>query len=154
MPKKDWRESLRACFENIDILERCKVETNENFRQFCEFIAEPAFEVLAEEMKSYGVKVRFGTVKGKSTWLQCSFPKSRVDHFHYVISLPKNSIELKLRLQIRGRKTPRAPLEEEDKPFFEELPPSQVMKISKEELIEHIIENYKDFTLKSLTAHD
>jgi len=136
----------------MDILKRCKVETEENFRQFCEFIAEPAFEALAEEMKSYGVKARFGTAKGKATWVRCNFPKTRIDHFHYVISLPKNSIELRLRLQIRGRKTPKSPLQEEEKPFFEGLSPAQVMKISKEELIEHIIENYKDFTLKSLTS--
>jgi len=154
MPDKDWRDSLRACFENIEILERCIAETDENFRQFCEFIAEPAFEALAGELKIYGVKARFGVSRGKSTWIQCNFPKSRVDHFHYIISLPKNSVELKLRLHIRGRKTARSPLTEEEKPFFEGLPPAKVMKISKEELIHNIIAHYRDFALRALMSTD
>ncbi len=154
MPEKDWRDSLRACFENIEILERCKAETDENFRQFCEFIADPAFEALAEELKTYGVRARFGTSRGKSTWIQFNFPGSRVDHFHYVISLPKNAVELKLRLNIKGRKTAKSPLLEEEKPFFEGLPPAKVMKISKDELIAHIIEHYRDFILKALTSSD
>lgn len=154
MPQKDWKESLRACFDNMAILERCKAETAENFRQFCEFIAEPAFEALAEEMKLYEVKAKFGTSKGNIAWFQCNFPKSRADHFHYVITLPRNSVELRLRLHIRGRKTPRSPLLEEEKPFFEGTSPARVMKISKEELIDDIIENYRNFVLKALTSPD
>ncbi len=154
MPEKDWRNKLRSCFENVEILERCKAETEENFKQFCEFIAEPAFEALAEELKSYGVRARFGTSRGKSTWIRCTFPRSRVDHFYYVISLPKNAVELKLRLHIKGRKTTKSPLLEEEKLFFEGLPPAKVMKISKDELIADIIEHYRDFILQSLTSSD
>jgi len=154
MPRSDWKDSLRACFENMEILARCRMETGENFRQFCEFIAEPAFEALAEELKSYGIKARFGTSGGRSTRIQFNFPNSRVDHFHYVISLPRNSVELKLRLQVKGRKTAKGPLLEEEKLFLEGLPPGKVMKISKEELIEDIIKHYRNFTLKALTAPD
>ncbi|MGQ9671963.1 MAG: hypothetical protein ACUVV5_02380 [Candidatus Aminicenantales bacterium] len=154
MPQKNWKENLRACFENIEILERCKAETSENFKQFCEFIAEPAFEALVEELKGYDVKARFGTSTGRSTWLKCNFPGSRIDHFYYIISLPRNSIELRLRLHIKGRKTPRSPLIEEERAFFEELPPAKIMKLSKEDLIDNIIEHYRDFNLRALTAPD
>lgn len=149
-----WKDALRSCFENIDVLERCKHETAENFKQFCEFIAEPAFEALSEEVKEYGIKARYWTLRGKSASLQLSFPRSKVDNFQYIISLPKNSIQLKLRLQIKGRKTERSALKDVEANFSEKFPPAKVMKIAKEELIEDIIERYKNFTYEALTTPD
>lgn len=154
MSKGDWKGRLRSCFENIEVLERCRLETYENFKQFCEFIAEPAFETLVEELKGYGIKAKFGTLKGSSIHLQISFPHSKADHFHYIVSLPKDSIELKLRLRIRGRKAAKSPWLEREESFLSELPPDKVMKISKEELIEDVIEHYKNFTLKTLASPD
>lgn len=152
MEKENWKDSLRACFENIEVLERCKRETAENFKQFCEFIAEPAFEALAEELREYGIKAKFWTLKGKSISLQLSFPHSKVDNFYYIISLPKNSIQLKLRLQIRGRRTERSSLKEIEADFSEKFAPAKVMKIAKEELIESVIEFYKNFTYEAQTT--
>jgi hypothetical protein len=152
MPQGDWKDRLRACFESIEILERCRLETHENFKQFCEFIAEPAFETLVEELKAYKIKAKFRTLRGSLIHLRISFSYSRADHFHYIVSLPNNSTELKLRLRVRGRKTARSPWLEEEEPFLTEFPPDKVMKISKEELIEDVIEHYENFTLKALAS--
>ncbi len=152
MAKRDWKNGLRACFDNIAVLERCRLETHENFKQFCEFIAEPAFECLVEELKEYEIKAKFGTQKGSSIHLRISFPRSKADQFHYIVSLPKDSVEMKLRLRIRGRKTAKSPWLEKEESFLSEWPPGKVMKMSKEELIEDVIEHYRNFTLKALTS--
>ena len=154
MEKQDWRDRLRACFESIDILEKCKFETVENFKQFCEFIAEPAFEALAEELKKYGIKAKHGILRGRSISLRFYFPRSSEENFLYSIFLPKNSVELKLRLYIKGRKTIKSPWEEKDEPFIVKVPADKIIKIAKEELIEDIIEHYRDFTYAALTSPD
>ena len=92
MEKQDWKDSLRACFESIEILERCKFETAENFKQFCEFIAEPALEALAEELKAYGIRAKYWILRGKSISLRFHSLRSKADNFQYSISLPKNSV--------------------------------------------------------------
>jgi hypothetical protein len=152
MAADDWKDRLRIFFESIEILERCQVETRENFIQFCEFITEPAFEALVEEMKQYKIKCKFWTRKGKSTGIQFDFPGSSVDRFHYVISLPKNSVQMRLRLQIKGRKTPQAPLEEWEEGFMEKVPPERLMKIDKEELLNDIVERFRNYTYAALTS--
>ena len=152
MTADDWKDRLRIFFESIDVLERCKVETRVNFVQFCEFIAEPAFEALIEEMKGYKIKCKFWTQKGKSTGIEFDFPSSGVDSFHYIISLPKNSVQMRLRLQIKGRKSPKAPLEESEVAFMEKVPPDRVIKIGKEDLLNDIVERFRNFTYEALTS--
>jgi hypothetical protein len=152
MATDDWKDRLRIFFEGIDILERCQVETRENFIQFCEFIAEPAFEALVEEMKQYKIKCKYGTRKGKSTGIEFDFAGSSVDRFHYIISLPRNSVQMKLRLQIKGRKTPQAPLEESEESFMDKVPPEKVMKIGKEDLLNDIVERFRNYTYTTLTS--
>jgi hypothetical protein len=154
MDKKDWRDSLRACFESTGIIEGCQSETSQNFTQFCEFIAEPAFEALADELKAYGIKVKYGIERGKSITIRLPSPQSKADNFEYTIVLPKNSVDLKLSLRIKEKKTPKGPWEEREEPFMERVLPSKVMKITKEELLEDIIEHYKNFTYRALTAPD
>jgi hypothetical protein len=152
MTADDWKDRLRIFFDSIEVLERCQGETKENFTQFCEFIAEPAFEALSEEMKQYKIKCKFWTRKGKSTGIQFDFPSSGVDSFHYIISLPKNAVQMKLRLQIKGRKSPQAGLEESEEAFMEKVPPDKVMKISKEELLNDIVERFRNYTYQALTS--
>lgn len=154
MGKDDWKNNLRGAFDSIDILERCKVETVENFKQFSEFIAEPAFEALAEELKEYEIRAKYWILKGKSVCLRFHFRGSRVDNFQYMISLPRNSVEMKLRLQIRGRTTPKSSLKEKELTFMEQVPPDRIMKITKEELIEDIIGQYKNFILEAMASAD
>jgi hypothetical protein len=152
MTADDWKDRLRIFFESIDVLERCKIETRQNFTQFCEFIAEPAFESLVEEMKQYKIKCKFWTLRGKSTGIRFDFAGSGVDSFQYIVTLPKNSVQMKLRLQIRGRKSAKAPLDEIEEFFMERIPPDKVMKISKEELLSDVVERFRNYTYEALTS--
>jgi len=154
MGNDNWKDRLRAAFESVGILEKCKHETAENFKQFCEFIAEPAFEALSEELKAYGVRAKHWAVRGRSICLRLSSRGSQLDGFDYAISLPRNAVEMKLRLSLRGRRTPRGPLKQKEEIFMAGIPPDRVMKITKEELIADIIERYKDFTLEILSSAD
>ena len=147
----DWHDNLTSLLEELRLIEECKAETPENFNQFCEFIAEPAFESLSQELKKYGTKAKFKTKKKKSISFTVNFPKSRVDNFHYIIFLPKNSIQLKLKLTIRARKTKKSVAEEKELPFMKEVFPSEVLKIPKEDLIQDVIKQYKNFTYKAFT---
>lgn len=154
MTQKTWRDDLSKYFESVRIIEKAKAETLESFDQFCEFIAEPAFDSLAEEMKEYGVKVRLRKERGRAIHFIFSFPGSKVDNFQYRIVLPRNAFELKPRLVLKGRKNTNAPLDEKSEDFMKGLTPAALLKLAKEDLIRDIIERYKDFNLAALTSAD
>jgi hypothetical protein len=145
---------LRKRFEAFRLIEKAKADTLESFSQFCEFIAEPAVEGLREEMKEYGVRVRFSEEKGAAVELELSFPGSKKDNFHYRIFLPRNAFELKLGLVIKGRKTKSSALEEESLEFMKGRTSAEIMKISKEDLIRDVLERYGNFVLTALTSPD
>jgi hypothetical protein len=147
----DWREALKKFFEDLEIIEKSKKETIQNFHQFCEFIAEPAFETLNEEFKEYGIKSRFQRSKGKSISFKINFPQSKVDNFTYSVCVPENSFKLKLKLVMRGRKNEKSPIEEREIPFMENVDPDDILKLSQEELIQDVIEKYKDFNYNALS---
>ena len=151
MAENDWRKSLANFLEDLRIIEECKGETPENFNQFCEFIAEPSFESLSEELRKYGIKSKYQMKKQKWISFEVKFPKSRIDNFHYIISLPKNSVELKLKLKTRGRRTKRSLIEEKEEPFMKDVLPSEVLKLPKEDLIMDVIKHYRNFTYEILT---
>jgi len=151
MEENDWRKSLNNFLEDLRIIEECKGETPENFNQFCEFIAEPCFESLSEELRKYGIKSIYRMKKQKWISLEVKFPKSRIDNFHYIISLPKNSVELRLRLKTRGRRTKRSLIEEKEEPFMKDVLPSEILKLPKENLIMDVIKHYRNFTYEILT---
>ena len=150
MAKTDWKDELASFLDDLRVVDECKVEAPEKFNQFCEFIAESSFERLSEELKSYGLKSKVRKEKGKSIAFEANFPKSRVDHFHYVIRLPNNSLDLRLRLLIRGRKNKKSQLEEKEVPFMKHIKPSKALKLSKEELILDVIKHYKKFISEAL----
>lgn len=154
MSGETWKDELRKHFESIKLIEKAQADTLESFTQFCEFIAEPAFESLKQEMKDHGVRIRFREEKGLAIDLELSFPDSNTDNFHYRIVLPRNAYELRLGLVLKGRKSKSAPLEEKTAEFMKELPPAAIMKIAKEDLIRDILERYGTFTLSSLTSRD
>lgn len=150
MVKTDWKDTLKAFLEDLSIIEKSKNETTLNFHQFCEFIAEPAFEALEEELKQYGIKSRFQKVKGKSVSFEINFPKSNVDNFTYTVCLPENSFKLEMKLVIKGRKSKKSQVEEREMPFMESVGSSRILKLSQEELIQDIIEQYKNFNYDAL----
>lgn len=151
MVDSDWQDSLTSLLEELRLIEECKAEAPENFKQFCEFIAEPAFESLSKELKKYGIKSKFRKKKKRSISFTVNFSKSSIDNFHYIVTLPKNSVQLKLKLTIKGRKTKRSVVDEKDLPFMKDVFPSEVLKISKGDLIRDVIKNYKNFTYEAST---
>jgi len=152
MSYEDWRDKLKGCFDELDRIEKLKRETLENFGHFYEFIAEPAFESLSRELQPYKIKVKYGFVKGRLIHFLMSFPRSRIDNFHYDLVLPKNSIELLLRLRLRGRRSMNSVLEDQEGPFLDKVAPSDVLKLNKETLLLEIIEHYLDFNRRARTS--
>lgn len=149
--EKNWTENLAKLYEEIQILENGKKEACENFDQFCEFIAEPAFETLEDELKKYGVKVKLKRNKRQSIAFQINFPKSRIDHFHYILDLAQDSLELKLKLRIKVRKKKTSLPLEKELPFMTEMSPPDILKLQKENLLQDIIEHYRQFVFEAHT---
>lgn len=149
--ESDWKKNLRNFFEEYSIIETSKKETLDDFSQFCEFIVEPAFESLAEALKEFGMGSKHKRAKGKSVTFQINFPGSRIDNFQYIIVLPKNSLELKLKLRLRGRKNRRSMVEEEECPFMEGISPRDILKLKREDIIQDIIRYYRKFTFEAIT---
>ena len=149
---EEWKANLASCFEEIRILQVSKKETVENFNQFCEFIAEPAFEALVEEFKEYGIKTKITKIPGKSIILRVNFPKSRIDNFHYIIYLPKNSLELVVKLKIGGRRDKKSSYQEKPVPFLTGNRFQDVFKVKKSDLIQEVIEQYRNFNFEALAS--
>jgi len=152
MVETDWRKDLKKFFEDLSIIEISKKETVQSFHQFCEFIAEPAFETLNEEFTQYGIKSQLQRSKGKSISFKINFPKSKVDNFTYMVCLPENSFKLELKLILRGKKSEKSQIEEREMPFMENVDPDDILKLSQEELIQDVLEQYKDFNYNALTS--
>ena len=72
---KNWKENLASFFEGYRIIERSKEETLKNFDQFCEFVAEPAFENLQEELKNYRDFFKDKKIQRPIHTFQINFPK-------------------------------------------------------------------------------
>jgi len=114
----DWKADLTRYFEEARILQSSKQEALGNFDQFCEFVAEPAFENLGDELEQFEIKTKMSRAKGKWITLQIYFLGSRIDNFSYTIELPKNSLELRLRLKIKGRNDKKSPPRFSEEPFM------------------------------------
>lgn len=152
---KDWKENLASFFDGYRIIERSKEDTIKNFDQFCEFVAEPAFESLGEDLENYRITSKIKKDKGKSITFQINFPKSKVENFLYIIMFPKNSLELQLKLSIRGRKDINSPMEgTKEGLFMKDVAPSEILKLKKEDLIQDVIEHYRNFCFKAATQTD
>jgi hypothetical protein len=151
---KDWKENLASFFDGYRIIERSKEDTINNFDQFCEFVAEPAFESLGEELENYRITSRIKRNRGKSITFQINFPKSKVENFLYIIQFPKNSLELQLKLLTKGRKDINSPMEGTEDQFMKDVPPAEILKLKKEDLILDVIEHYRNFCFKAATKTD
>jgi hypothetical protein len=154
MGRSDWKTELKDHFANMRVLERCQAETLLHFDQFCEFIVEPALENLAEEIASFGVKLRFQKTKGRDIRASLTFPGSKDEQFQYRILLPKNAVELRLGLATKGRKNLRSEFKAKESEFMPGLSPAEVLKLSKEDIILDVVGHYRDFRYETLTSPD
>jgi hypothetical protein len=154
MGKIDWKKELTNHFENVRVIELCQAETVAQFDQFCEFIAEPAFESLTDELARFRIKSEQQRAKGRSIRFVIFFQGSKDEQFHYRISLPKNSVELRLKLQIKARRTPRAEYQTTDEDFMPGLFPFKVLRMDKDEVIADIVKHYTGFCYSALTSPD
>ena len=154
MGKIDWKKELTSHFENIRVIELCQAETVGQFDQFCEFIAEPAFEALGDELALFRIKSSQQKTKGKSVRFAICFPDSKDEQFHYRISLPKNAVELRLKLQIKARRTPKTEYQTTDEDFMPGLFPFKVLRMDKEEVIADVVKHYTGFCYTALTSPD
>ena len=154
MGKNDWKTELTTHFDNIRVIELCQAETVGQFDQFCEFIAEPAFENLADELAQFRIKSEQQKTKGRSIRFIICFQGSKEEQFHYRISLPKNSVELRLKLQIKARRTPKAEYQTTDEDFMPGLFPFKVLRMDKDEVIADVVKHYCNFCYTALTSPD
>lgn len=149
---KDWKKELAGLFDEYRIILSSQKDVLEDFNQFCEFIVEPAFENLQDELREYGTRAKIIMVKGKFISLVIYYGKSRIDHFKYMLELPRKAVEMRLRLRLKGRKTRQDAPEESIERFLPDVTPEQVMKLDKEKLILDVIEHYRDFIFSSEAA--
>jgi len=154
MGKADWKTELKNHFDNMRVLDRCRAEALLQFDQFCEFIVEPAFESLADEIASFGVKLRFQKTRGRDIRASLSFPGMKDEQFQYRILLPRNSIELRLGLATKGRKNLKSEYKTKDGEFMPGLSPTEVLKLSKEDVILDVIGHYRDFNYETVSTSD
>jgi len=154
MGNKDWKTELKNHFENVRILEKCQAETLIHFEQFCEFIVEPAFEALVDEISSYGVKGRFQKTKGRDIRISLSFPGSKDEQFQYRISIPRYSVELRLALTTKGRKNLKADYKTAQEIYMPHLSPAEVLKLTRDDVILDVLEHYRNFSYEALTSPD
>jgi len=148
----DWKLNLANYFEELRILQESKQEARDNFNQFCEFIAEPAFESLEEELKQYSIRTSVKRQQGSTMAFHIFFQKSRIDNLQYIIQLPKNSLEMTMQLKVRGRKNRSSPFQETERPFMETIAPRDILKIEKSAVIQDVIEHYRHFNFEALTS--
>jgi len=154
MAKIDWKQELANHFENVRVIELCQAETVAQFDQFCEFIAEAAFESLTDELAKYRIKSEHQKTKGRSIRFIILFPGSKDEQFHYRISLPKNSVELRLKLQVKARRTPKTEYQTTDEDFMPGLFPFKVLRMDKDEVVADVVKHYCNFCYQALTSPD
>lgn len=148
----NWKETLAKCFEDNQILVSSIHETREKFDNFCEFIAEPSFAQLKEELDFHKVGAKTQSVKGYSISFQANFARSSISQFQYTVYLPKNSIHLELKSRVGGRKNKKGIVEMNLCPFMEGAAPSAVMEVSQEDFIHDVIRHYRNFLFNSTVS--
>ncbi|MDW7761763.1 MAG: hypothetical protein SCM96_14150 [Acidobacteriota bacterium] len=154
MKNKNWKQELKAHFDNLRVIESCKAESLLKFEQFCEFIAELAFESLSGELKAKGVRSKIRKEKGRSIGLEIRVPGPRPGNFEYRLILPRNSVDLKMTLRTRGRWADKPEAQETAEPFMEGEDSAIVLKTAKETIILDVIERYRNFVYAGLTSPD
>jgi hypothetical protein len=147
--KPDWKEDIRACFDDLRILERCRIEVSGQFAYFSDAIVEPAFAGVAEELKAHRVRCKFWRTGDKALHFQAAFPGGRETQFEYILSVPPKAVELTLTLTVRGRPSPAGETEEKSFPFLPRTPADEILKMDKDDLAHDIVARYKRYVTES-----
>ena len=154
MDNGSWKDDLKAVFDDLRVIETCRAEALERFGEFCVYVAEPAFEALESAFLQFRVKSKYRTIRGVSIHFGVRFPGSRVDQFHYILWMPKNSVELKLKLTIQGRRSPAGPLEERTVPFIVKSTAKEILQIDIDALAQDVIARYRKFLFEGVLDSD
>jgi len=148
----DWKAKLTSYFEEYRIIQTSIMETLDNFNHFSEFVVEPAFEALSEELLQFRIKTKLMRIKGRSIAIRINYAGSRIANFLYIISLPKKSFQLKLSLKIGGRKDKKSPCQERVEPFMKDVEYSDILNLDQNDIIQDIIEHYRNFNFDTLAG--
>jgi hypothetical protein len=154
MDNGNWKDDLKAVFDDLRVIEKCRAEALERFVEFCAYVAEPAFKALEGEFLHFRVKSKYRTHPGASVHLMVLFPGSRIDQFHYILWMPKNSVELKLKLTIQGRRSTAGPLEEKTMPFIVKSTAKEILQIDIDALAQDIVARYRKFLFEGVLDSD
>ncbi len=147
--KPDWKDEIKACFDDLRILERCRAEVDGQFAALSDGVVEPAFAGVAEELKGYHVRCKFWRTKEKSLHFQAAFPGLAETQFEYILSAPARAVELALTLTVRGRPSPGADMQERSFPFLPRTPAAEILKLDKDDLAHDIVARYKRFVTEA-----
>jgi len=154
MTNSDWRNEIKACFDDLRILEKCRAEVGEQFAHFSDFVTESAFAGVAEEFKSYGVRCKYWRTRDNKLHFQAAFPGRKETQFEYVLWVPRKAVELTLMMTVKGRPSPTGEFLEKSFPFLKKTPPAEILKMNRDDLAHDIVSRYKHFVTKSAITPD
>ena len=68
--------------------------------------------------------------------------------------MPRNSVELKLKLTIQGRRLPAGPLEEKTVPFIVKSTAKEILRIDIDTLAQDVVARYRKFLFGGVLGSD
>ena len=150
--KEDWKERLASLYEEIRIIEQSQEEAKVQFEQFCEFIAEPAFEEFMETLEELGGKGR--VFKNPREWIlfRVNFNFLQPVIFEYKLELPPQALQLRLNQVVRYRLAKEKDWQEKIEPFRPGLEDEDLLKLDKEKLLTHFLEICREHLFHLLTT--
>jgi hypothetical protein len=147
--KPDWEDEIRACFDDLRILERCRNEVDGQFAYLSDAAVEPAFAGVAEALKGFGVRCKYWRTREKALHFQAAFPGRSEVQFEYVLAVPAKAAELTLVLTVRGRPSPGGAIQEKSFPFLTRTPAAEILKMDKDDLAHDIVARYKRYVTEA-----
>lgn len=150
--KEEIKKKLSSLFEDIRIIEQSQEEAKIQFDQFCEFIAEPAFEDLIEGLEEIGCKARIFKNPQKWILIRVNFNFLQPVVFEYKLQLAPKAINLDLIQVIRYRLAKEKEWKEKSEPFQPELQESDLLKLEKNDLLSHFIGICREHLFHFLTS--
>ncbi|OQX54750.1 MAG: hypothetical protein B5M54_04725 [Candidatus Aminicenantes bacterium 4484_214] len=150
--KDEIKNKLNSFFEDIRIIEQSQEEAKLEFEQFCEFIAEPAFEELIEGLEEMGSKARI--IKSPREWIliRINFNFSQPIVFEYKLELIPKTVRLKLNQIVRYRLAKEREWQERVELFQLESQEKDLIKIDKNVLLAHFLKTCQEHLFRFVTS--